>query len=113
MNCESWFDPKKARTTAEIGLEFTSVAEIEVVALAGGHPVLDDADHPREPRGQLVLEKLADRAHAPIAEVVDVVDAALALEDVEERLDRRDEVDPRQADGVERDVLVADARAAC
>jgi hypothetical protein len=32
--------------------------------------------HPDEADAELVLEQLADRAHAPVAEVVDVVGAA-------------------------------------
>ena len=53
----------------------------------GGHPLADDALHAREADADLVLDQLADRAQAPVAEVVDVVgldrdrDRVLALAD--------------------------------
>ena len=40
----------------------------------GRHPLADDALHPGQAGADLVLDQLADRAQAPVAEVVDVVD---------------------------------------
>src|SRR5262245_12761455 len=48
------------------------------------HPLLDRALHAQEADAVLVLHQLADRAHAPIAEVVDVVDIALAVAKIHE-----------------------------
>src|SRR5680860_117436 len=43
----------------------------------GRHPLADDSLHPRQTRAELVLDQLADGAHATVAEVVDVVLADL------------------------------------
>ena len=42
--------------------------------LVDGHLLLDRPFHPHQADAELVLEQLADRAHAPVAEVIDVVD---------------------------------------
>src|SRR3712207_8707009 len=44
----------------------------------------------------LVLEQLADRAHAAVGEVVDVVDVALSVLEVDQLLDHREDVFPAQ-----------------
>ena len=44
-----------------------------VDVLVHGHLFLDGPLHPHEPDPELVLEELADRADAPVAEVIDVV----------------------------------------
>ena len=43
------------------------------------HALLDGALHAHEPEPVLVLHQFADRAHAAVAEMVDVVDLALAV----------------------------------
>jgi hypothetical protein len=43
------------------------------VRVADRHALLDDPLHPDEAHAELVLQQLAHRAHAPVAEVVDVV----------------------------------------
>ena len=52
-----------------------------------GHAVADHARHLRESDADLVLEQLADAAHAPVAEMVDVVelDREVAVEQVRNR----------------------------
>ena len=51
----------------------------------GGHPLADDALHARQADADLVLDQLADRADAPVGEVVLVVEAVagLLLDEVE------------------------------
>ena len=49
------------------------------VDLDGAHALLDRTLHAQEADAVLVLHQLADRAHAPVAEIVDVVDLALAV----------------------------------
>ena len=51
----------------------------------GGHPLADDALHARQADAHLVLDQLADRADAPVGEVVLVVEAVagLLLDEVE------------------------------
>ncbi len=56
------------------------------------HPLLDRALHAQQPDAILVLEQLADRAHAAVGEVVDVVDLALAVLEVHQLLDDREDV---------------------
>ena len=57
----------------------------------GGHPLADDALHARQADAHLVLDQLADRADAPVGEVVLVVEAVagLLLDEVEHVGDRR------------------------
>ena len=57
-----------------------------------GHALLDRALHAQEAEAVLVLHEFADRADAAVAEMVDVVDLALAVAQVDERLDDRDHV---------------------
>ncbi len=56
------------------------------------HALLDRALHPQQPDAVLVLHQLADRAHPAIAEVVDVVDLALAIAQIDQRADHREDV---------------------
>ena len=56
------------------------------------HALLDRALHAQEADAVLVLHQLADRAHPAIAEMVDVVDLALAVAQVDQRADHRDDV---------------------
>ena len=51
------------------------------------HALLDGALHAQQADAILVLEKFADRANTAVAEVVDVVDLALAVLEVDQRLD--------------------------
>ncbi len=62
------------------------------VDLDRAHALLDGALHAQETDAVLVLHQLADRAHAPVAEMVDVVDLALAVAQVDKRLDDRENV---------------------
>ena len=43
------------------------------------HPLFDRALHPDQPDAELVLDQLSDRTHAAIAEMVDIVDLAVAV----------------------------------
>ena len=56
------------------------------------HALLDGALHAQEAQAVLVLHQLADRAHAAVAEMVDVVDLALAVAQVDQRPDDGDDV---------------------
>ncbi len=56
------------------------------------HPLLHRALHAQQADAILVLEQLADRAHAAVAEIVDVVDLALAVLEVDQLLDHREDV---------------------
>jgi hypothetical protein len=50
-----------------------------------GHALLDGALHAQQAETVLVLHQLADRAHAAVAEMVDVVDLALAVAQFDQR----------------------------
>ena len=56
------------------------------------HALLDRALHAQQADAVLVLHQLADRAHPAVAEMVDVVDLALAVAQVDQRLDDREDV---------------------
>ena len=56
------------------------------------HALLDGALHAQQPDAILIFHQLADRAHPAIAEMVDVVDLALAVAQIDQRTDHRDDV---------------------
>ena len=56
------------------------------------HALLDGALHAQQADAVLVLHQLADRAHPAVAEMVDVVDLALAVAQVDEGLDHAEDV---------------------
>ena len=56
------------------------------------HALLDRALHAQQADAVLVLHQLADRAHPAVAEMVDVVDLALAVAQIDQRADDRDDV---------------------
>ncbi len=60
----------------------------------GRHPLPDDALHPGQAQADLVLDQLADRAQATVAQVVDVVDleAGLAGVQLHDVVDGREDV---------------------
>jgi hypothetical protein len=62
------------------------------VDLDRAHALADRALHAQQADAVLVLHQLADRAHAAVAEVVDVVDLAAAVLEVDQRLDDRQDV---------------------
>ena len=56
------------------------------------HALLDRALHADEADAVLVLHQLADRADAAVAEVIDVVDRALAVLEIDEVANRLEDV---------------------
>ena len=92
MNCESCEEPKNSRTAAAAGLALIRSCGITVSMSTELHALLDGALHAQQADAVLVLHQLADRAHAPVAEMVDVVDLALAVAQVDQRLDDREDV---------------------
>ena len=57
------------------------------VDIDAGHALLDRALHAKQTDAVLVLHQLTDRADAAVAEMVDVVDLALAVAQIDQRLD--------------------------
>ncbi len=64
----------------------------ELIRIAEVHSLLDRARHAGEPERELLPELLADGPHAAVAEVVDVVHLALAVLQLDELGDDRDDV---------------------
>ena len=62
------------------------------VDLDRGHPLLDRPLHAQQTDAILVLHQLADRTHPTVAEVVDVVDLAATVAQINQRLDARQDV---------------------
>ena len=56
------------------------------------HAFLDDALHTRKSNAELVLQKFADRAHAPIAKMVDVVRRAETVHEIQQIIDGRHDI---------------------
>ena len=57
-----------------------------------GHALLDGALHAQQAEAILIFHQLADRAHAAVAEMVDVVDFAASVAQIDERAHDRDNV---------------------
>ena len=74
------------------GLDGDEVLGADRVRLLEAHALLGDALHAAEGALHHVREELADRAHAAVAEVVDIVDVGGAVVHVHEVLHRRDDV---------------------
>ncbi len=73
------------------------------VDLYRAHALADRPLHAQEPDAVLVLHQLADRANAPIAEMIDVVDFAAPVLELDKNLENRQYVLLTQrADGVGR-----------
>ncbi len=74
------------------GLRVDEVLRHHRVDVDGGHALLDGALHAEQAQAVLVLHQLADGAHAAVAEMVDVVDLAAAVAQVDERAGHREDV---------------------
>ena len=68
------------------------VVRHERLDLLQAHALLDRALHAHQADAVLVLEQLAHRAHAAVAEVVDVVDGALAVLEIDQVADDLEDV---------------------
>ena len=96
MNCDSWLEPKNSLIAALIGLALIRSCGIRVVGFSLVQAFLDGALHADEAGTELVLGKFADRTHAAIAEVIDVVDFAAAIAQLDQDTDHADDVVVRQ-----------------
>ena len=56
------------------------------------HALLDGALHAQQADAILIFHQFADRAHPAVAEMVDVVDFALAVAQIDQRADHREDV---------------------
>ena len=56
------------------------------------HPLFDEPRHPAQPHAELVGDELTHRAHAPVAQMVDVVGVAAALVELDQVTDDGDEI---------------------
>ena len=74
--------------------------------LRHAHALFDGALHANQTDAVLVLHQLADRAHAAVAEVVDVVDRAAAVLQLDEVADRLQDVLRGQHREIERGLLI-------
>src|SRR5258705_443254 len=64
----------------------------EVLGLRLRQPLLDGALDAHQARAELVLRELADRAYAPVAEVVDVVDLPAAVAQLDQDAHDRENI---------------------
>ena len=90
------------------GLGVDDVVRHQRLDVLQPHLLADRPLHPDQPHPELVLDELADRAHAPVPEVVDVVRLADAVLEVDEVPDDPQDVVLRQHGVVE--VPVRDAQ---
>ena len=92
MNCDSCEEPKNSRTAAAAGLALIRSCGITVSISTERHALLDRALHAQQADAVLILHQFADRAHPAIAEMVDVVDLALAVAQIDQGPDHREDV---------------------
>ena len=74
------------------GLGVDQVLRHHRVDIDRAHALLDGALHAQQADAILILHQLADRAHPAVAEMVDVVDLALAVAQADQRLDHGEDV---------------------
>ena len=92
MNCDSCDEPKNSRTAAATGLALIRSCGMTVSISTERHAFLDRALHAQQADAELVLHQLADRTHAAVAEIVDVVDFAAAVAQIGQRLEDGEDV---------------------
>jgi hypothetical protein len=73
MNCESWLSAEELLDGGHDRPDVDQRLRRDRLDVLGGHPLADDALHAGQAGADLVLDQLADRAQAAVAEVVDVV----------------------------------------
>ncbi len=89
MNCESCEEPKNSFTAAATGLALIISCGISGSDLRDRQALLHGALDADEAHAERVLGHFTDRTHAAVAQVVDVVHAAVAVADVDEHLAAR------------------------
>ena len=92
MNCDSCDGAEEFAHRRRRRFRVDQVLRHDRVDLDRRHAFLDRALHAQQADAVLVLHQFADRAHPAVAEVVDVVDLALAVAQFGQRLDAGDDV---------------------
>jgi hypothetical protein len=99
MNCESCEEAEELADRGRHRLRVDEVVRHEVLALGLRQTLFHRALDAHQTGAELVLRELAHRTHAAIAEVVDVVDLTLAVTQIDEDTDHRDDVVGRERAG--------------
>ena len=92
MNWESGDEPKNSLIAAVTGRMLIRALRGDDIQILRGHALTDDALHAGEADAELVLQQLAHAAQAAVAEMVDVIDRADAVAEVEQVADGREHV---------------------
>ena len=92
MNCDSCELPKNSFTAAATGLALIISCGISGFGLGNRQALLDGALDTHQTHAERVLGHFADRTHATVAQVIDVVDAAIAVADVDQHAQHVDDV---------------------
>ena len=74
------------------GFRVDQILRHDGVDLDRRHALLDRPLHAQKPDAILILHQFADRTHAPVAQMVNVVDLAAPVAQVHQRLDDREDV---------------------
>ena len=107
MNCESWRRAEELLDDRRDRLVVDELLRHQRLDVLQAHALLDRALHADEADAVLVLDQLADRAHAAVAEVVDVVDLAVAVLELDQVADDLEDVLAAQRALLERHVDAA------
>ena len=79
MNCDSCEEPKNSRTAAAAGLALIRSCGMTVSISIDDMRSLIARSMPQQAEAVLIFHQFADGAHTAVAEVVDIVDFALAV----------------------------------
>ena len=97
MNCDSCELPKYSFTTAETGFALMRSCGMSVsISCDMRHALFDRALHADQTDAVLVLHELADRANAAVTEVIDIVDHAAAVTQLDQVADGLEDVALRE-----------------
>ena len=99
MNCDNWLEPKNSLIAADTGLALIRSCGIRLSDSAWRQTLAHRALDPHQTGAELVFGQFADRTHAAVAEVIDVVDFATAIAQFDQNLDDGDDVFVRQRAG--------------
>ena len=105
MNCESWRRAEELLDDRRDRLVVDELLRHQRLDVLQAHALLDRPLHAHEADAVLVLDQLADRADAAVAEVVDVVDLAVAVLELDQVADDLENVLAAQRPLLERHVV--------
>ena len=92
MNCDSWLEPKNSLMTADTGFALMSSWGIGPLGLRKTQTLLDCPLHPHQPMRNWFSTISPTLTYAPVAQVIDIIDGADSVTNVDQHLEHIDDV---------------------